>query len=234
MYIARVGWEAFVMMQYPTYVVSTCEFLSSLEFNEHQAMLNFRLGNQDHSIGLFMLNDVFHFLKDQDANVDFNKDAFWREITNQPHAHYQPRVAKDSNISSHSLRYLHRLMANSLFPRKEGDSVVTIIELTILYCMVNNRKLDVCHVIAIKLKDVVTKRIGAIKVGGLVLSITNYLGFDVDNMPFAQLHGNRRIDLHMMEAMGMLTIGLGGVPTLIGVSHVCDASLWAVEFGNQN
>ena len=73
-----------------------------------------------------------------------------------------------------------------------------------------------CHVIATKLKDVATKRIGAIKVGGLVLSITNYLGFDVDNMPFAQLHGNIRIDLHMMEAMGMLTIGYGGVPTLIG------------------
>ena len=38
----------------------------------------------------------------------------------------------------------------------------------------------------------------------------------MDNMPFAQLHGNRRIDLHMMEAMGMLTIGFRGVPTLIG------------------
>ena len=25
MYIARMGWEAFVMMQYPTYVVPTCE-----------------------------------------------------------------------------------------------------------------------------------------------------------------------------------------------------------------
>ena len=45
MYIARMGWEAFVMMQYPTYVVPTCEFLSSNEFDEHEAMLNFRLGN---------------------------------------------------------------------------------------------------------------------------------------------------------------------------------------------
>ena len=107
-------------------------------------------------------------------------------------------------------------MAHSLFPRKEGDSVVTIIELTILYCMVNKKQLDVCYVIATKLKDLATKRMGAIKVGGLVLSIVNYLGFNVDNMPFAQLHGNTRIDLHMMEAMGMLTIGLGGVPTLLG------------------
>ena len=127
------------MMQYPTYVVPTCEFLLSYEFDEHEAMLNFRLGNQDHSIGLFELNDVFHLPKDRDANVNFNRDAFWGELTNQPYAHYIPRVAKDSNISSYSLRHLHRLMAHSLFPRKEGDSVVTIIELTILYCMVNNR-----------------------------------------------------------------------------------------------
>ena len=66
----------------------TCEFLSSYEFDEHQAMLNFRLGNQYHSIGLFELNDVFHFPKDQDANIDFNRDAFWGEITNQPNAQY--------------------------------------------------------------------------------------------------------------------------------------------------
>ena len=75
-------------------------------------------------------------------------------------------------------------MAHSLFPRKEGDLVVTTIELNILYCMVHNRKLDVCHVIASKLTDVANRRIGAIKVGGLVLSIVNYLGFDIDNMPF--------------------------------------------------
>ena len=82
--------------------------------------------------------------------------------------------------------------------------------------MVHNRKLDVCHVIASKLKDIANKRIRAIKVGGLVLSIAIYLGFDVDDMPFAQLHGNTKIDLHMMEAMGMVQMGFGGVPTLIG------------------
>ena len=76
MYISRMGWEAFVMMQYPTYIVPTYEFLSSYEFDEHQAILNFRLGNQDHAISLFELNDVFHFPKDQDANIDFDRDAF--------------------------------------------------------------------------------------------------------------------------------------------------------------
>ena len=72
------------------------------------------------------------------------------------------------------------------------------------------------YVIASKLKDVANRRIRAIKVGGLVLSIANYLCFDMDNIPFAQLHGNTKIDLHMMEAMGMVQMGFGGVPTFIG------------------
>ena len=88
-------------------------------------------------------------------------------------------------------------MSHFLFPRKEGDSVVTTMELNVLYCMVNNIKLDVFHMITSKFKDVATKRAGAIKIGGLVLSIANYLGFDIDNMPFNKLPGPSLIDLHV-------------------------------------
>ena len=81
--------------------------------------------------------------------------------------------------------------------------------------MVNNLKLDVCHVLASKFKDVATKWAGEIKIGGLVLSITNYMGFDIDNMPFDKLLSPPLIDLHMMEAIGMVEIGRNGVPILI-------------------
>ena len=114
---------------------------------------------------------------------------------------------------------MHRVMSHSLFPRKEGDSVVTTMELNVLYYMVNNIKLDVCQVIASKFKDVATKRAGVIKIGGLVLSIANYLGFDIDNMPFDKLLGPSLIDLHMIEAMGMVKIGCMGVPILIGAQQ---------------
>ena len=80
-------------------------------------------------------------------------------------------MSKDSKIRSHALRYLHRLMAHSLFPRKEGDSVVNTMELNILYGMVNNIQLDICHVLASKFKDITIKRSGVIKVGGLVLPL---------------------------------------------------------------
>ena len=45
MYVSRMGWEAFVLMKHPTYVVPTCEFLSPFEFDVDEGMLNFRLGN---------------------------------------------------------------------------------------------------------------------------------------------------------------------------------------------
>ena len=58
MYVSRMGWEAFIMMKHPTYIVPTCEFLSSFEFDENDGILNFRLGNQDHNIGLFELDSM--------------------------------------------------------------------------------------------------------------------------------------------------------------------------------
>ena len=38
MYLTRMGWEAFVMMQYPTYVRPTYKFLSFFHF-DNQALL---------------------------------------------------------------------------------------------------------------------------------------------------------------------------------------------------
>ena len=52
-----------------------------------------------------------------------------------------------------------------------------------------------------------------------MLSIANYMGFDIDNMPFDKLLGHYLIDLHMMEAMGMVEIGCIGVPILIGAQQ---------------
>ena len=64
MYVSRLEWEAFMMMKHPTYIMPIYEFLSSFEYDEHDGILNFRLSNHDHTIGLFELNDIFHFPKD--------------------------------------------------------------------------------------------------------------------------------------------------------------------------
>ena len=128
---------------------------------------------------------------------------------------YKARSAKESQIRLPSLKYLHRLMSHSLFLRKEGDAVVTINELNILYCMINDRKLDLCHAIAIKLRDVANKIYGAIKVGGMVTTLAKYLGFHVENMPFDKAKGRSLIDSCMMEAIGLIRNDLRGRTILI-------------------
>ena len=70
-----------MLMQSPTYIRPTCEFLSTFSFDEHALLLKFYLGNVKHQLGLFELSDVFHFSKNQDANIEYDRDAFWREIT---------------------------------------------------------------------------------------------------------------------------------------------------------
>ena len=97
-------------------------------------------------------------------------------------------------------------MAHSLFPRKEGDFVVTTTELNVLYCIVHDRKLDLCHALAGKLRDVAIKPTGAIKVGVIVTAIAKYLNFDIENMPFEKVQGRHFIDTSMMKAMGLVRI----------------------------
>ena len=53
----------------------TCESLSTFYFDEQYLLLTFRLGNEEHNLGLFELNNVF-FPKDQDANVEYDKHDF--------------------------------------------------------------------------------------------------------------------------------------------------------------
>ena len=95
MYLSRMGWEAFVLLQYPTYVRPTYEFLSSFHFDEQSLLITFRLGNKEHSMGLFELNDVFHFSANQDAMVEYDRHAFWNEITGQRSGFYKARAVKE-------------------------------------------------------------------------------------------------------------------------------------------
>ena len=102
---------------------------------------------------------------------------------------YDARSAKESRIHSRALRYVHHLMAYTIFNRRESDLMVITTELMILYCIVHNKKLDICHVITLKFKDVATKYLIAIKIGGLVTVIAKYYGFDMSTIDFDKVKG---------------------------------------------
>ena len=48
LYVNRMGWNDFIIMQNPSYAIPTCEFLSSFNFNDHTLMLTFIWENEIH------------------------------------------------------------------------------------------------------------------------------------------------------------------------------------------
>ena len=70
--------------------------------------------------------------------------------------------------------------------------------------MVYDRKIDLCHAIALKLKEVAQSFNMAIKIGGLVMTFAHYVGFDIDDMPFERVKGRYTIDIIMIQAIGIM------------------------------
>ena len=61
-------------MNYPSYLKPIYEFLSTYHFDDNAKIMSFRLGNENFTLNLFQLNYVFHFLTNQEANIQFDKD----------------------------------------------------------------------------------------------------------------------------------------------------------------
>ena len=58
-----------------------------------------------------------------DFALNFNPNAFWKEITDSP-INYNPSQSKSSVIKSPALKYMHRFIAFSILGRKESTSMV--------------------------------------------------------------------------------------------------------------
>ena len=73
--------------------------------------MTFCLGNREHTMGMFEFNDVYNFLQNQNAMIQFDRNEFWRELTRKSGDTYEAQATKESQIQSPALKYLHRLMA---------------------------------------------------------------------------------------------------------------------------
>ena len=104
---------------------------------------------------------------------------------------------------------MHRLMEHTIFRRREV-AIIPNSELAILYCLVHDRKIDIFHAIALKLKDVAQKFNVAIKIGVLVTAFLWYVGFDIDKMPFERVKGRESVDIVMMQAIGIVQNTING------------------------
>ena len=76
--------------------------------------------------------------------------------------------------------------------------------------MVHDRKIDLCHAIILKLKDVAQSFNAGIKIRSLVTTFAWYMGFDIDDMPFERVKGRYTIDIIMIQAIGIMQSTLQG------------------------
>ena len=110
---------------------------------------------------------------------DYNSATFWERITGL--TQYNSCFNKASNIHNPVLRYLQRVMACTIWGRKELGTTKTY-ELLMFWDMLNNRPVNTCYYLLDYLASIGTKSDGKgeIVVGGIITYIARKLGVGED------------------------------------------------------
>ncbi|XP_039683862.1 uncharacterized protein [Medicago truncatula] len=148
--ISNIGWKDFVGETHFTFETSTFEFLSTVNFNHdtHNTThpnhtVSFSLGNVEYNMSLTEFSDimgfestgVIHVSRNHDVrHRGYDKHGFWFQITGRKR--YECKTAKASMIQNSVFRYLHRVMACTIFGRPETATVRSD-ELFLLWAMVH-------------------------------------------------------------------------------------------------
>jgi len=192
--LGNLGWIAMLrpMRGFENF---TYEFLSSIAFTKDR--MNF--DNPNHRVSFRLMNvdyemSLEHFCLEMDfANAgfihdswnhdlkpdDYNPASFWERITGL--THYNTRSNKASNIHNPVLRYLQRVMACTIWGRKELGTTRTD-ELFMLWAMLNNRPVNTCYYLLDYLASLGSKPDGKgeIVVGGIITYIARKFGVGED------------------------------------------------------
>jgi hypothetical protein len=118
------------------------EFLCTLQILEVGAGVSFRMFNRKFICTWRRLSDLLGFDLDYvlDFNValpDFQKELFWKEISNKDICH-RPR---NSDLQLPTFCFIHKFISLTLFPRPETQTIRED-ELKILFAIVNKRKIS--------------------------------------------------------------------------------------------
>lgn len=206
----NVGWSTFAHTRYPTLIGPTLEFLSSLNADILQGegceegRITFRLFNNDHVLNLEEFNSIFSLPVGGDRRlpIAFRAGSFWNEISAIGAGAYDSSKAKASALVNPCFRYLHRVMANTLFGRGDSDGSVRQDELLFLWAMLHGVHLDTGSHMVRHLLKVAKKGDGSIVIGGLITAIAHHFDYDLEG--FAEADGRTRIDLTACIAMKMI------------------------------
>lgn len=197
----NIGLQHFITCSWPTYERLTLEFLSSLNANdlEHGNMIQFRMHNMEFQLSLDELSDIYQFPKGglRKHHQDFKANTFWPEITGERALNI--KFAKSTAIQNPILRYVHRILSSSLFPRGDSEGAVTVLELFIMWSMFNNVQLDICYYLIRHFLKNISRKGGKIVVGGLITPIAYHLKLDLQDAE--PVVGHRFLDHNTISSM---------------------------------
>jgi len=194
----------------------TYEFFSSISFTKDRS----RSENPDHRVSIRLLNiDYEMFLEKLCTEMGFinagyihdswNHDlrpadydvvAFWDRITGI--GQYNSRSNKASYIHNPVLRYIQRVMACTIWGRKEVGPTRTN-ELFMLWVMLYDCPVNTCYYLLDHLSSIGKKRLddkGKIVVGGINTFIARQFGVGEDK-GINRIEGNNRLDIDTLISM---------------------------------
>lgn len=130
-----IGWENFWHITEEGSRELTIEFLCTLQTNANNVV--FRLFGQQYTITWKQFSTLLGFnqgcyLELNGACEDFDRLGFWKEIASSSDA----SLPRTNNIHNPTLRFMHRWLAMTLFPRLDIHTI-RVDEMKLLYAMIN-------------------------------------------------------------------------------------------------
>ncbi|KAL6519247.1 hypothetical protein OROGR_018567 [Orobanche gracilis] len=114
---------------------------------------------------------------------------------------YIAKSAKGSSLRNPVLRYIHRVIACTIFGRKETGPI-SVREVYLIAHLLDGTTPATGAVIANHFEDVATREKGEIWIGGMITPIA--LHYDVDLEEMTPLAGNKLISIPVLKSMNML------------------------------
>ncbi|KAK4415168.1 hypothetical protein Salat_2624000 [Sesamum alatum] len=180
----RLGWHDFMFTRRPTYPRLVREFLSSLRV---EGILS-----DPHSPG---------GRGERWEPPAFLPNEFWYNLTRQ--ASYDATHSKSSAIIKTYFRYLHRVLAHTLFGRGDSEGVVRCSELFVLWAMVNDFQIDTGSFFIRQFSKIANSESDVIVLGGFITLIA--LRADLSLQGYEEAQGRNKVDLATFQAMKMIT-----------------------------
>ena len=123
--------ESFYSMAYPTHVEPSCQFLATLEASFYEVehvrqgwgKIRFKVNGRNHFMSFKDIGAMMGLEDNEDPTLPrFKKlpTGVWRVISGNPHATSHD---KNSAIRHPAVRYLHRILVHTFYPRKEPGTV---------------------------------------------------------------------------------------------------------------